>query len=52
MQHGEEKAQGNLINMCKYLKGGCKEDRARLFPVVPSDRTRGNGHTLKQEVPL
>lgn len=45
---GEEKAQrGILIGMYKYLKGGCKADRARLSSVVPSGRTRGNEHKLK-----
>ena len=29
--------RGNLINVYKYLKGGYKEDRARLFSVVPTE---------------
>ena len=40
-------SSGRIFNVHKDLKGGCKEDGAKLFSVVPSHRVRGNGHTLK-----
>ena len=37
----KRRLRGNLAKSSKYLKGGCQEDGARLFSVVPSDRRQG-----------
>ena len=39
----------DLINLYKYLRGQCKENGAKLFLVVASDRTRGNGYKFNHK---
>lgn len=43
LRAGKEKVQGDHINVYKYLMSGSKEYGAKVFSVVPSERTRGSG---------
>ncbi|KAK4831148.1 hypothetical protein QYF61_015451 [Mycteria americana] len=43
----KRRLRGDLINVYEYLRQDSKEDGARLFSGVPSDKTKGNGHKVK-----
>lgn len=39
---GKRRQGGDLINACKYQKGGDQEAGAGIFSVMPSGKTKGN----------
>lgn len=47
---GFDRFREDLTKVCKYLIGvGSKVGVVRFFPVVPSEKVRGNGHILQQQ---
>jgi len=46
----KRRLRGDLINAYKYLQGRCRKDGARLLSVLPSHKTRDNGHKMKHRM--
>ena len=46
----KRRVQKHFIVAFQYLKGAYKQEGVQLFTWVDSDRTRGNGFKLRQEV--